>query len=155
MTRMTLEERLRFNLAWMPTGCWEWAGARNRGGYGRLTYRNGLGRGAPVTAYATHRLAWELTHGPIPDGLEVCHHCDNPPCCNPEHLFIGTRLDNTADAKAKGRTAKRRPTHCKRGHLFTEGSYWVDRKKGSRLCKACRQVVKDAKVYAKAIGAHS
>jgi hypothetical protein len=56
--------------------------------------------GSPVTA---HRVAWELTNGPIPPGLHICHRCDNPPCVTPAHLFVGTNLDNIADKVAKGR----------------------------------------------------
>jgi hypothetical protein len=52
-----------------------------------------------------HRMAWELTHGPIPPGLFVCHHCDNPPCCNPVHLFLGTNADNVDDKVKKYRQA--------------------------------------------------
>lgn len=53
-----------------------------------------------------HRVAWTLSNGAIPDGLCACHRCDNPPCCNPAHLFLGTRADNNADKVAKGREAK-------------------------------------------------
>ena len=76
-------------------GCREWTGKRARNGYGHVGWRR-LSMGA-------HRLAWILTHGPIPDGLWVLHHCDNPPCCEPTHLFLGTAADNSADCEAKGR----------------------------------------------------
>jgi hypothetical protein len=55
----------------------------------------------------SHRAAWKLTHGPIPDGLQVLHRCDNPPCCNPAHLFLGTQQDNIADMHKKGRYRKK------------------------------------------------
>lgn len=80
-------------------GCWEWQGRRTSRGYGRTTGRL---LGGPRTARA-HRVAWELTNGPIPGGLGVLHRCDNPPCCNPDHLFLGTAADNAADMVAKGR----------------------------------------------------
>jgi len=80
--------------------CWLWQGAKNSDGYGNLTYR-----GKP---YRAHRLAWILTNGPVPEGMEVCHTCDNPLCANPNHLFVGTHLENMHDSLNKGRTAKTR-----------------------------------------------
>jgi hypothetical protein len=77
--------------------CWEWKGHRIPTGYGQITQR---GRRT-----STHRRAWELARGPIPEGLCVLHRCDNPPCCNPAHLWLGTQADNSADRDRKGRAA--------------------------------------------------
>lgn len=74
--------------------CWIWKNGRSHG-YGCVRW---YGRHAQA-----HRLAWELTNGAIPEGMCVCHHCDNPPCCNPAHLFVGTIRDNNMDAMDKGR----------------------------------------------------
>lgn len=81
-----------------PNECWEWGSSRNKKGYGQFTLYDR--KSFNVKA---HRMAWEVTNGKIPDGLFVCHHCDNPPCCNPAHLFVGTNSDNMKDASSKGR----------------------------------------------------
>lgn len=80
-------------------GCWEWSGHKCPRGYGRLTQ----GGGSKKIVLA-HRLSYEIHSGQIPKGLFVCHRCDNPQCCNPSHLFLGTASDNNKDAKSKGRS---------------------------------------------------
>lgn len=79
-----------------PNGCREWTGPRRPDGYGVLGKVNGK-------TYATHRLAYTLFVGPIPPGASVLHKCDNPPCCNEEHLFTGTKAENNKDRDLKGR----------------------------------------------------
>jgi hypothetical protein len=88
-----------------PDECWEWTGARFPYGYGHIAGSPKLGE--PRNLYA-HRVAYELGFGPIPKGLFVCHSCDNPPCCNPKHLWLGTALDNARDRDAKGHGPKHR-----------------------------------------------
>ncbi len=75
--------------------CWEWKGYVLSNGYGqiRIDYRR----------YRTHRLVYELTYGPIPEGLLVCHKCNNRKCCNPKHLYVGTQKDNLKQMIEDGR----------------------------------------------------
>jgi hypothetical protein len=77
-------------------GCWEWSGPRNRGGYGYPWIGNGHHRLA-------HRVSWELTNGRVAGDLLVLHHCDNPSCVRPDHLYLGTSTDNNRDALKRGR----------------------------------------------------
>lgn len=103
-SKYTTEEQQRFhsriNYTNNPDECWEWTGNKKRK-YGSLWIgrkKNSKGKNT-----LTHRIAWELANGDIPDGMKVLHKCDNPPCCNPKHLFIGTQLDNIKDRDEKGR----------------------------------------------------
>jgi len=129
----TPAERLTSHLVRMPNGCLEWTGCTDDDGYGRI-YANGK-------HVLVHRLAWELAHGPIPEGLEVCHHCDNPPCCDTNVcLFLGTHAENMADMKAKGyaRGWDKDVTHCPDNHPYAGANLYVD-PKGKRYCRKCRR----------------
>lgn len=93
--RGTIEERFWAKVSKSDgDGCWEWLGGLTGGGYG-IFGRQGM----------SHRFSWELHNGPIPENMQVCHHCDNRKCVRPDHLFLGTPKDNMQDCKAKGRLA--------------------------------------------------
>jgi hypothetical protein len=104
--------RRNVNSELSPDTCWMWSGAR-------LKHRN-YGVFYDVAIRRTvlaHRRAWEVTHGPIPAGQSVLHRCDNPPCCNPAHLFLGTQLDNMRDMARKGRRS--RQAHAPKGRALS------------------------------------
>jgi hypothetical protein len=93
---VSAEDRLVEGIRIDPrTQCWLWTGSRNAQGYGNISHE-----GRHLVA---HRLAWLLWRGPIDVDIKVLHRCDTPPCCNPDHLFLGTQADNVADMVAKGR----------------------------------------------------
>jgi len=121
----------------MSNGCLEWTGNTDRKGYGLISVD-----GKNV---ATHRFSWTLTNGPIPDGMCVLHHCDDPPCCQTEptegypegHLFLGTIADNNRDMSAKRRNHNTVKTHCPQGHEYTPQNTYVRPSKGTRKCRTC------------------
>lgn len=119
--------------------CWNWTGCltkgeKNKTGYGTIWY-NGKQRNA-------HRVAYEILVGPIPEGLNVLHTCDNSPCVNPAHLYLGTLKDNAQDTLRRGRCrayglmVNAKKTHCPQGHEYSEeNTYRYNRK---RMCRTCR-----------------
>lgn len=96
----SLEDKFWEKVRRIDNDCWEWQAGRSKKGYGNFYISLGHSRDKHCLA---HRMAWILTYGEIPDGLQVLHKCDNPPCVNPNHLFLGTNDDNVQDKIQKGR----------------------------------------------------
>ena len=110
--------------------CWEWTAAVSGKGYGKTSID---GKEA-----ATHRWAYESFHGEVPPGLFVCHRCDNRRCMNPEHLFVGTAIDNFSDMVAKGRHSFE---FHRNGPHGNDGYY---NRKGEWICRVCRRGGKES-----------
>lgn len=96
--RPSLRERIQKYSEVQPTGCVHWTRFRDKNGYGLVQVDNRSRR--------VIRVVWELEHGPIPDGMIICHHCDDPPCINLDHLYLGTHSQNNADMVRRGRCAR-------------------------------------------------
>lgn len=140
----SLEEAYRFNLPdpLPPTSeCWIWQGSffpvikhkvfnKYSFPYGRVHFN--------YKTYKAHRLAFMLCKGSVPEGMYVCHSCDNPKCVNPDHLFLGSGRDNALDMLHKGRhnNGRRGRKACPRGHPYDENNTKVT-KEGKRICRIC------------------
>ena len=111
--------------------CWEWQGAFKPNGYGQVTVggRSGIGG----HKWYAHRLAYTLFVGPIPEGLLICHKCDNRKCCNPDHLFLGDYLDNQQDMARKDRSAF---GERQASHKLTESDVREIRKLGNSVAQS-------------------
>lgn len=119
-----------FNHSYIPepnTGCWIWIGRYMWKGYGVLSFDGGTVR--------AHRFSWEISKGPIPKNMFICHKCDVRCCVNPNHLFLGTAKDNALDRDAKGRGSNqyKRTDFCKNGHRFDIFT------KTQRKCSLCKK----------------
>lgn len=112
-----------------PSDCWEWQGHTNALGYAECGFG---GRTWIVT-----RLMYCATQGDFDPQMDICHTCDNPPCINPLHLWLGTRKQNSRDCIEKGRHYKAVRTHCPRGHSYAEHGRPHSRNPNWRTCTAC------------------
>ena len=118
--------------------CWVWTSTRNERGYGVVIVQSPGDPSVPLHMKA-HRLSYLIEYGPPPADLFVLHTCDNPPCVNPAHLFLGTARDNAQDMAAKGRSSSQRKTHCPHGHPYDAANTYVVPRTGHRQCRTCRE----------------
>lgn len=135
----TDKERRRFfkKVNKIDGGCWLWVGANFPGGYGAISIK-----GKPQRA---NRMSYRMHFGEFDENLWVLHKCDNPPCVNPEHLFLGTCRDNVHDMVGKGRWRSqfKDVPSCVNGHPFTEENtyrYTTTRGGPGRGCRTCRKL---------------
>jgi hypothetical protein len=117
--------------------CWEWTAATSSKGYGQFAI-GGVSK-------STHRISYIMHKGKIPDGLMICHTCNNPPCVNPNHLYAGSNKENMQQASNEKRLAPQQKTHCKAGHEFTpeNTALYKQKKRGNaltRVCKTCKKI---------------
>lgn len=136
MGKLSIQERVNKNVD-KSSGCWVWQRCTDGDGYGMIKVKGKTKR--------THRAHWEEHNGTIPEGMYICHTCDNPPCVNLEHLFLGTSVDNNKDRDLKHRHVNTKKTHCKYGHIFDEeNTYLRHRKTNGKLkverhCRVCHK----------------
>jgi len=113
--------------------CWVWTAGKDWDGYGEFSIKH-----RPIKA---HQFSWIVTNGSIPKGLFICHHCDNPSCVRPDHLFLGTAKDNYQDSVVKGRASHHganRKNICIHGHAFTKENTHIN-PNGHQICRTCKR----------------
>lgn len=119
------------------TGCWLWTMCVDKDGYGIFQEKT-------RTTVKAHRFSWKVHRGDVAKGTFICHKCDTPSCVNPEHLFLGTALENNRDCAVKKRTHNQKKTHCPNGHRYDSANTYIYAS-GYRDCRECGK--KQAKSY--------
>lgn len=114
--------------------CFNWTGTAQERGYGKIT----LWKNKKHITISSHRFIWTYLIGLIPQGLFVCHKCDNPKCVRPDHLFLDTHNGNMQDSVRKNRQRNIRKTHCSKGHEYSEDNLIIEKYKGGRFQRRCR-----------------
>jgi len=129
-------QRRFFRKVEFKASCWNWTGTFNNGTVQRGFY---YGQFWDKKIWSAHRWSYTFFRGEIPEGKMVCHHCDNPSCVNPFHLFVGTAKDNMQDCLRKGRHPLKNKTRCPQGHLYAGDNLIIDKKSGGRKCRICQR----------------
>lgn len=117
--------------------CWIWKKSLTENGYGQIS----IWLGKSNKTFRASRVSWVIHNGEIPEGYLACHKCDNPKCCNPRHIFLGTNRENVLDSSSKGRTrnGNKGKTHCVKGHpLYGANLGFNGGDTHYRYCRACR-----------------